>query len=477
MGTGRTFLIVLAVAALSSALAVVGAAAEEKILHDSWYGYYMQGSKVGWVHEEVVERERVEGKVFVTRTTMELNIARMGREIRISQSSEVVEDEEGCLLQFTSKSKKSALATETWGVVKDGKLVLNVKVGAQKQPERIVDLGPTCLPAHAMQRLMKRKGQEPGTKYKAEIFTTETPDKAVELDVNVIGPEVVDIMGAKKHLVRLDTTMKVLGMKMITKKWFDQEWRSWKTNTMGLAESYRMPKDVAMMPGKVREVFPQSIVPSDRLISNARQSRRQVFRLTLKNDESFDAFPTGLRQTILREEGKAIVVEIKAVDLNKGALLPLAEKSMEPFLASSAFLRVDDPLIEKMARETVGDETDSLAAARKLEKKVYEAIKKKNFGVGFATASEVAKNLEGDCSEHAVLLAALCRVVGIPSRVVGGLIYADLLAAPTSEGKGGFGFHLWTEVFVGQWVALDATLGHGFADATHITMARSALEG
>ena len=40
-----------------------------------------------------------------------------------------------------------------------------------------------------------------------------------------------------------------------------------------------------------------------------------------------------------------------------------------------------------------------------------------------ATAAEVARSREGDCTEHAVLLAALARARGIPARVAMGLVY------------------------------------------------------
>ena len=41
--------------------------------------------------------------------------------------------------------------------------------------------------------------------------------------------------------------------------------------------------------------------------------------------------------------------------------------------------------------------------AKKLTRFVYGYVSAKNYGVGFATASEVARNKEGDCSEHPVL--------------------------------------------------------------------------
>ena len=80
----------------------------------------------------------------------------------------------------------------------------------------------------------------------------------------------------------------------------------------------------------------------------------------------------------------------------------------------------------------------------------------------------MAKNLEGDCTEHAVLLAALLRAKKIPSRVVVGLVYVT--------GGQSFGGHMWTEAFLnGRWVPLDAPLGQSGIGAAHIKMAASSL--
>jgi transglutaminase-like putative cysteine protease len=62
-----------------------------------------------------------------------------------------------------------------------------------------------------------------------------------------------------------------------------------------------------------------------------------------------------------------------------------------------------------------------------------------------------------------MLAAAMCRVVGVPSRTAVGLIYANTRRGPVMA------FHMWTEVWVRkQWVPIDATLGRGFVGATHI---------
>jgi len=107
-------------------------------------------------------------------------------------------------------------------------------------------------------------------------------------------------------------------------------------------------------------------------------------------------------------------------------------------------------------------------AARRIESYVNAKIVAKGLGVGMATAGETARQLSGDCSEHSVLAAALARAAGMPSRVVGGLAYVNNL--PGTD-HGGFGFHMWTEVYVGDWLPIDATLGGH--DATHIALFKS----
>ena len=50
---------------------------------------------------------------------------------------------------------------------------------------------------------------------------------------------------------------------------------------------------------------------------------------------------------------------------------------------------------------------------RELEKFVFGYIDKKSLNVGYASALETARTRQGDCTEHALLLAALGRARGI----------------------------------------------------------------
>jgi transglutaminase-like putative cysteine protease len=145
-----------------------------------------------------------------------------------------------------------------------------------------------------------------------------------------------------------------------------------------------------------------------------------------------------------------------------------SESPGKEFLLSNSYLQSEDELVKKHAADAAGDETDPWKAAQLMEHWVWQNLKNKNFSTLLASAAEVAKDLSGDCTEHAVLLAAMCRVRGIPSRVAVGLVYVPNLSS--------FGGHMWTEVFEkGVWIPLDATLGKGGIAADHIKFADSSF--
>ena len=118
------------------------------------------------------------------------------------------------------------------------------------------------------------------------------------------------------------------------------------------------------------------------------------------------------------------------------------------------------------AQEIAGAEENTWKAAEKICKWVYESIKDKNYKVGFGTAKQTLKDLQGDCSEHTVLFVGLARSLGIPARICTGLVYH----------RDAFYYHFWPEVYVGRWISMEPTLGQTQADATHLKFISSPVE-
>jgi hypothetical protein len=149
------------------------------------------------------------------------------------------------------------------------------------------------------------------------------------------------------------------------------------------------------------------------------------------------------------------------------------EMDLKPFLSASVYLDTDDLLIQKLAKKGKGKAKTPKEIAKKLTKFVFRYMTNKNYGVGFATASEVARNKEGDCTEHSMLLASLGRALGIPTRVATGLVYADEFEGE----KDVLVYHMWTQFYLDdEWVNLDAALGLVKCPADRITFTVDSMQ-
>jgi len=91
---------------------------------------------------------------------------------------------------------------------------------------------------------------------------------------------------------------------------------------------------------------------------------------------------------------------------------------------------------------------------------------RKRLSTNLDSALAIARAKVGDCTEHARLLVALCRGVGLPAREVAGLTWVPSLQ--------GFGYHAWVELWLGRWVTADAAWNELPVNATHIQMSRGA---
>ena len=138
------------------------------------------------------------------------------------------------------------------------------------------------------------------------------------------------------------------------------------------------------------------------------------------------------------------------------------EETLRRYLVPEAFIESDDPVLIMQALEIAAGSRDSWEAACRLSRWVAQNIRYAIPGGG--TARKTYDLRAGECGAHAMLLAAFCRAVGIPARVVWGCMYA-----PSYGGV--FGQHGWNEIYMGPagWVPVDATAGEvDFVDSGHL---------
>lgn len=93
-----------------------------------------------------------------------------------------------------------------------------------------------------------------------------------------------------------------------------------------------------------------------------------------------------------------------------------------------------------------------------IEAFVSQYIDHKTYSRGFDIASRVATTRSGDCTEHAVLTAALLRHFGYAARLVFGVVLVGL-EPPGKEASIVAAGHAWVEVHhEGRWSIVDAAL-------------------
>jgi len=197
-----------------------------------------------------------------------------------------------------------------------------------------------------------------------------------------------------------------------------------------------------------------------------RQLEEVRLRVRRRAGEAVDLIPGSRRQEVVADGDDALVTITRERPPLTVATLPIEDPELAECLASTTHAQADDPAIVAKAREIVGEETDAWAAAQKIVSWVHRNMRKVSSEPRPISAVECLDEMVGDCTEHAVLAAALGRAVGLPTRMCTGLAYIG----------GGFGYHAWSEFYVGRWVEMDPSWGEMTADAGHMRLHSSTLD-
>ena len=174
------------------------------------------------------------------------------------------------------------------------------------------------------------------------------------------------------------------------------------------------------------------------------------------------------RQTFSPLEGGLQNLRVEAaLPQNTQATFPLADPEGGKNLEATSQIESRLPAVVALAKKIVGAEKNAWAAARKINRWVFQNVKK-SYGVSADTTQLILKQMEGDCTEHSLLAVSLLRSLGIPARRMNGLVYAPQMGDDTPA----LYWHQWTEVHVGVWVEMDPTFNEEVASAGRIALGR-----
>ncbi len=456
---------------------------------DEWFVVRFGGADAGWAHTTLTRTDdRVDSQI-----DMKLTIRRAGQKIEMLTSESTTETVAGEPLSFDLSTKIAAFEINVSGKVENGKVHIrssqfgNVTNQTYNYPR-------DAKMAWGQLAEQYRRGYAPNTRYTVQAYApTLRADGAVLTHTEVQGKETIELPGGvKKEAIRVLTSIEVPGGfamgQLSSTGWLDEDGTILKSQiplpAFGMMELVRSDQVTAQAAGRTgAEIFMSTLIPVPKPI---RCCEAEAITYKLRYTGPADDDPPPIPVTDMQKPGpwkeRSMTLRVARIDCDKirrdcervlGAPADAGpEDPTGEFRAPNVWVNSQDAVIVEMAKEARGDETNRYRICDRLRRHVTDVIKSKNLGVGFASASEVARNKEGDCSEHAVLLAALGRALGVPSRVVTGLVYVPRFG----DAKDVFGFHMWTQFYIaGRWVDFDAAQGESDCNPTHIALATSSM--
>lgn len=459
---------------MAAGLAAGPALAEQPVglLLDAWDAAYVAGGKIGHIHTQV-DRVEAGGKTVIhMRQDARLAVKRGEDSFKMSIVTNSYELATGMLYAIDSTMRISSVDRKSKGRLGDDGVFRVTTDTASKKETTNFDWSQDILGPYAHERMLKENPIKAG---EARTFKTFLPD------INLIASSTLKGLKNDKTPLRDGKPVELLLVEQTNDQipikvslWIDGKGNIVKSVVPVAAfsmELFRVSRSEALDEpiGEGVDLGTPTYVKVDQPISNAHDSKKIRYRLEMGDEAAAAAISAASYQKIVSRSKSSVVIDVSK-QTPDDKLDGDKEKPGDEYLASNGFIQADDPKIVAAAKEVCAGADSSWTKVQRLERWVHEHITNKDFNVGFASASEVMQTHEGDCTEHAVLLAALCRAAGIPARVAMGLVYLQRDKA--------FGYHMWTEVNIGErWYAADGTLGKGFVAGGHIKLSDGSLKG
>jgi len=449
-----------------------GLASDDEI-ETEYLAVFLENKKVGY---SVQKRLVADGKVTTAIETA-ITISRLNIPMTIHVSETCVETATGKPISFESVQELGAMTMKMTGTI-DERGMVNVtttSMGAQQKDSFAWPDGAVM--AEGLRLMHAERGLKEGSKYTVKIFDPSIM-QVVEAQIEVGSKRNVDLLGRVVSLTEVTTTMNLPGTgAIVSTSYVDDELRAQKSITPVAGMQIEMvacAKEFALGQNDVLEIIEKLFVASPKPLDDVGSARSITYHLVPTQDGDL-IVPANDNQQVRRLPDGSVIVTVAPAAAPARSRFPYAgrDKAILEAMKPTRFLQSDREEIIDLARRAVGRTKDAAEAVNRIESFVARHIKNRSLSVGYASAVEVAKSKQGDCSEFAVLTAAMCRAVGIPAQVATGIAYVGDFG-----GYEGFGGHAWVQAYVGgergKWIGLDAAFksaGRGGYGPGHIALA------
>ena len=421
---------------------------------EEWMEILLKGRKVGYTVRRVApikEEFEITEEIFLT-----VNL--MGSAHKILSSTRAMVDEGFRLNRFDFSLSSDVIRFTISGYVQGEDLFLEVGERGKKDT-RSIKIPAKPMISAGLTQFFRPRALQVGESFTFPLFDpvsmTTNP-----VTIKVAAKERVKLNGEAHKAFRLE--MEFLGRPLLL--WVDEKGVPLREEGfMGftLVRSNPVKAQLGLdEPGRL-DFYDLSAIKVKEKVKNP----RELSYLKVAFDHVPPSLPAaGLRQSLY---GKVLSVQRERPPFTASYTIPYRGSNGEFLqnLQPELLVQCEDREIKELAGKIINDTTDPFLASRKIMEWAFENIDKVPL-VSIPDAKQILTLRKGDCNEHATLVTALLRSVGIPARIVVGLVYRG----------GKFYYHAWNEAHIRTWISLDAILNQMPADATHIKLVNGGIE-
>ncbi len=417
-----------------------------------WTGIIFNGNKIGFSHFVISPSETSPG-CFEVRSEAVLHFRFLMMDKNISLVSYDLIGEDLLLKEFLYEYDFDGNTLKLSGYLRDGALEVKRISGKHTARETIPFEGP-LYPGSIVYLYPVVHGLEIGRTSRYDVYDSET-QSIQEVTQEIMAYERSDLFAGSAFKVKTE----YLGQEITT--WIDASGMPLLERALG------------------------GVLISG--LENESQAKAYIVESALNRDESLLEFSLIKTHTPIERPDEVTGLEVLIDGLGEEIVIPSDERQGCEYQGTKVYCRVasqgsGDPVtLEHTSLDTYLEPSYTVpcnnaeiaATAQEITKDASTQIQRidavlqwiqKNIEqepIDVFTALDVLTKKKAECQGHAYLYTAFARALGIPTRVVSGIVYA--------ENFQGFLYHSWAESMVaGRWIAIDPTTGHLPADATHI---------
>jgi hypothetical protein len=424
---------------------------------DYWTGVVFNGEKIGLTHLAVLPVEGAD-TLYELRSEAMLAFHFLGLHKQVTLRAQDWVSADLRLQRFAYDYELDGNRLTLAGEVRDGRLVVEREAGGTITRDTM-RVDEPLYPTSALALYPALHGLEVGRRYQYRVYDGQRQELAV-VSQTIKAYQESDLYDGRAYRVETEFggRSSTLWINDRAQPVLERAWGGFLFSTL---ESERQARGyLARASVNKRDVLVEfSRVRANIALSEPRAVTAMDVLLTAV-PESF-AVPSDAWQACTREpEGTHCAIRQAAPSATVGPAVGEGG-AFASYVQPTPTVDSQDPTVHALALEIAGEAAEPLARIGRLVRWIQEHVDQ--VPVDVFSSADVLRGRKAECQGLAWLYAAFARSLGLPTRVVNGLVYSRELE--------GFLYHTWAESHLGAgWLPVDPTFGQVGVDATHIKL-------